>query len=80
MKAVRFSYRVLHLQGPGNAPSDVLLFLPLVDIHDIGLRPDLYFGEIIIFWVLYGLIGSHGQKGIYLGVFCPVVHHWFGGP
>ena len=35
---VRLSFRVLHLWGLGNAPSDVLLFIPLVDIHVTMLR------------------------------------------
>ena len=73
MKSVRLSYHALHLQEPGNAPSDVLLFLLLIDIPDTMLRPDCNFGGIIVFWDLFGLIGFHGKKGIYSGVLYPVV-------
>ena len=74
MKSVRLSYHVLHLQEPGNAPSDVLLLLLLIDIPDTMLRPDCNFGGFFVFWDLYGLIGFHGKKRIYSGVLYPVVH------
>ena len=73
MKTVRLSYSVLHLHGPGDAPSDVLRFLLLVDIPATMLRPDCNFGGIFVFWDLYGFIGFHGRKGIYSGVFHSVV-------